>query len=539
MLQHEIPSPSEDDAPVQLRPRLMRTVPPDATAAVTTPRSFSASSTDTQALPVTVRWRNHAPRRFWALLTLVAFDAVWINLAFFASYAIRFILLRGVTFAGATVFVQPDLTTLRVFQLALTIGMLTVLLVRGMYRQRPTVGIFRQAGQLFIASTICFAAFSMYEFFFRSTHYELVQNTRALVVLAWLAAMAAPLAGRVALGMIMRTLYRLGWFCTPVLVAGSSRAGKVLMQHLAAMPGLGYSVLGFVRGPEEPRVDFGRFKLLGTLDDCEALLRDEHVGEVIIALPSAQSQRIRQVIALCERRGIPFRLVPDMHDLSLARVDLEAIEGIPTLTVQHPAARGWQRAIKRGMDIIGAFLLIALGLPLWVLIALAIRLETRGPALFRQTRIGQNGQPFTAFKFRSMTLHAEEHVHDLGDGNIGGRGLFKLRQDPRCTRVGRLLRRASLDEIPQLINVLRGEMALVGPRPPLPREVARYQPWERRRLEMPPGMTGLWQVRGRSDIGFDEMVLMDLFYIEHWSLRLDCEILLRTLPVVLLGRGAY
>lgn len=202
MLQHEIPSPPEDDAPAQPRPRFMHTVTRDAMPAVTTPRPFPASSADTQSLPVPAVWRDRAPRRFWATLALVTFDAAWINLAFFASYAIRFILLHGVTFAGATVFVQPDLATLRLFQVALTIGMITVLAVRGMYRQRPTVGLSRQMGQLFIASTTCFAAFSIYEFFFRATQYELVQNTRALVVLAWIVAMAAPLAG-----------WHWGWCC--------------------------------------------------------------------------------------------------------------------------------------------------------------------------------------------------------------------------------------------------------------------------------------------------------------------------------------
>jgi lipopolysaccharide/colanic/teichoic acid biosynthesis glycosyltransferase len=175
-----------------------------------------------------------------------------------------------------------------------------------------------------------------------------------------------------------------------------------------------------------------------------------------------------------------------------------------------------------------------------LLIALAIKLDSPGPVFYKQTRLGYRGEPFSFYKFRSMHVDADRIHQQIIQATEGDeRGKSKLRNDPRRTRVGRLIRKTSLDEVPNILNVLKGEMSLVGPRPPLPSEFAQYEDWERARLEMPPGITGLWQVRGRSDLDFDEMVLMDLYYIENWSLRLDVQILLQTVPAVLTRRGAY
>src|SRR5262249_34827466 len=200
----------------------------------------------------------------------------------------------------------------------------------------------------------------------------------------------------------------------------------------------------------------------------------------------------------------------------------------------------WRYRVKRGIDVLGALTLLVVSAPLWALIALAITLDSPGPVLLRQLRLGYRGRPFRCFKFRSMRDGAASLRDEMPTAEAGNeRGKFKLRDDPRCTRVGRFLRRMSLDELPQLLNVLAGEMSLVGPRPPLPEEYERYEDWEKARLEMPPGITGVWQVRGRSDLDFSEMVLMDLYYIENWSLRLDLQILLQTIPAVVSRRGAY
>jgi exopolysaccharide biosynthesis polyprenyl glycosylphosphotransferase len=228
-----------------------------------------------------------------------------------------------------------------------------------------------------------------------------------------------------------------------------------------------------------------------------------------------------------------------VFQLSLGGVDVEAINGIPLIGVKQTTLKGWNLAVKRAFDLVLASLGTLLLAPLWGMVALAIRLDSPGPILFRQGRIGRDGKCFTFYKFRSMVQGAEAAADQLRTLNEASGPLFKIKDDPRCTRVGRFIRRTSIDELPQLINVLRGDMSLVGPRPGLPSEVAQYQEWHRRRLEIVPGMTGLWQVSGRSNLTFDEMVMLDIYYGENWSLGTDARILLRTVPQVLFGDGAY
>jgi exopolysaccharide biosynthesis polyprenyl glycosylphosphotransferase len=311
------------------------------------------------------------------------------------------------------------------------------------------------------------------------------------------------------------------------------------MQHIAANPGLGYSIVGFLHDMNDSPGDFGRFKMLGTLQDIGMVIRSMQVDEVIIALPSHMHQHAIRSVKMCERLGTSFKLIPDLYELSLSRIDMEAIEGIPLIGIKQVSLNRLQQFVTRLVDITLSIIVLVIGLPLWLCIAVAILLSSRGPIIYKQTRIGLGGQPFETYKFRSMYQDADQRLALLLSRNEAQGPLFKIRDDPRITPVGRFLRRTSLDEVPQLINVIKGEMSLVGPRPPLPREVAQYEDWQKGRLAIKPGMTGLWQVRGRSNLSFDEGVLMDLYYIENWSLRLYFQILLRTIPAVLLSRGAY
>jgi exopolysaccharide biosynthesis polyprenyl glycosylphosphotransferase len=290
-----------------------------------------------------------------------------------------------------------------------------------------------------------------------------------------------------------------------------------------------------------PPADFGRFKALGVMSELDQVIRGNRVTEVIIALPSHQHKQILRTVTICERAGANFKLVPDLYELSLSRIDVDAIEGVPLIGLKRSLKHTWQYRVKRVIDCVGSLTILLVSTPIWLLIALAIKLDSPGPVLLRQTRLGYRGQPFECYKFRSMYVNADQLADRLRSEvpPADERGKFKIRHDPRRTRVGSIIRSVSIDELPQILNVIRGDMSLVGPRPPLPTEYERYEDWEKARLELPPGMTGLWQVRGRSDIDFNEMVLMDLYYIENWSLRLDFQILLQTIPAVLSRRGAY
>ncbi len=324
------------------------------------------------------------------------------------------------------------------------------------------------------------------------------------------------------------------------IIVGAGEAGRTVMRTIVARPELGYRVIGFVDdNPEKGQTDIGRFKALGALENLPAAIEQEQIDEVIITLPWMYQRKIMAIVRECALRHVRARIVPDLFQMTLSQVDVEDLGGLPLIGVHEVSISRSSMLLKRAMDVVGAIVCLVVGAPLLGLIALAIRLGDRGPALFRQTRVGLGGRTFEIFKFRSMVVGAEADQEALAELNEADGPLFKIRDDPRLTRVGRLLRRTSLDELPQLINVLRGDMSLVGPRPPLPSEVERYQEWHKKRLEAPPGMTGLWQVSGRSRLSFDEMVLLDIYYIEHWSPWLDFRILVRTAPKVLSSEGAY
>jgi exopolysaccharide biosynthesis polyprenyl glycosylphosphotransferase len=497
--------------------------------------------------------RSH--RRQWRIfecIAMIILDAILVVVSFRLAYHLRYEVffnnqllatfrynLHGIeNSTHTTTKITPDaLTPFNYFQsleIGIVVGLLLIFALRGLYNIRLTGTWFRQVWTIVSSTTLGVA--------FLITYYFIIQpisNSRLLVPFVWATAILILCFARLIVSSIMGILYRLGLGETRLLVVGSGRLGKMIMQHIVANPNLGYNIVGFLHDMNEPPSDFGRFKMLGTLDDLGMVIRSMQIDEVIIALPSHLHQQSIRSVRLCERLGTSFKLVPDLYELSLSRIDMEAIEGIPLIGIKQVSINSMQQIVTRIADMIIAFLILIIGLPIWLCIALAIRLSSSGPIFYKQTRIGLNGRPFKVYKFRSMYKNADARLADLMPHNEVQGPLFKIKDDPRITPVGKFLRHISFDEIPQLFNVIKGEMSLVGPRPPLPHEVALYEEWQKGRLAIKPGMTGLWQVRGRSNISFDEGVLMDLYYIENWSLRLYFQILLRTIPAVLFRRGAY
>ncbi len=482
------------------------------------------------------RLRRRKIRSMLGRGSLFLLDAVAINAAFYVAYYIRFVLLNGVRFT--TPFLYQPFTNFLWIEVVATIGLLLAFALKGLYRLRTAGTWFRQAWMIMAATTTSFAIFTAYEYTFQRTDI-FVENARALVTLSWVTAIVVVGLVRLVVSGFLSLLYRRGVNLTPVLVVGSSKLGKLMMQQVAATPSLGYHIVGFVRDEDAPPEDFGRFPCLGDMRNLDSVLRGHRIEQVIIAIPSHQHEQILSTVSVCERAGADFRLVPDLYELSLSRIDVDALEGIPLIGLRRSLTNSFQYRIKRVVDVTGALVVLIAGLPLWLLIALAIKLDSPGPVLYSQTRLGYRGQPFGFLKFRSMRVDADQLLSQVLTNEKGeDKGKVKAKDDPRRTRVGKLIRRTSLDEIPQLINVLRGEMSLIGPRP-MPSRIENYEDWERARFEMLPGMTGLWQVRGRSDLDYDEMVLMDIYYIENWSLNLDLQIALRTLPAVFGSQGAY
>jgi exopolysaccharide biosynthesis polyprenyl glycosylphosphotransferase len=277
------------------------------------------------------------------------------------------------------------------------------------------------------------------------------------------------------------------------------------------------------------------------ISELEAIIDDQPVDEVFVALPRAKyGHLIETIVATCEEQGIIVRVQTATFNLKVARWRSDELDGTPFVTIQSGPSNEWHLVTKRLIDVFGSAMLL-LGLAsILAIVALLIKLDSPGPVFFTQNRVGLNRRRFRLFKFRTMAESADEMQHELEHLNEADGPVFKIRNDPRVTRIGRFLRRFSIDELPQLFNVLKGDMSLVGPRPLPLRDVERINTqWHKRRFSMKPGVTCLWQVNGRSDVSFDDWVEMDLQYIDKWSLGLDIRILLRTVPTVLKGSGAY
>ena len=327
-----------------------------------------------------------------------------------------------------------------------------------------------------------------------------------------------------------------------VLIVGAGESGGAVLRVMLARKDFGYEPIGFVDdNPDLVQFNLGRIKGLGTLDNLDETIHQHRIDLVIITLPWSRHNRIQSITHTARHAGADVLAVPDVFQLNTRQMQVENLDGIPLLGFGSLEQRfqGTDRVIKRAIDVGLVVVSAPLWLPLVSLAALAIRIGSRGPVIYPQRRVGEGGREFNMYKFRSMVPDADSMREQLVQASGEDPRHPKIRNDPRITRVGAFIRAASIDELPQFINVLRGEMSLVGPRPPTPDEVALYEPWHLQRLQTIPGCTGLWQISGRSNVPFDEMCLLDIYYIENWSVRLDLQIITMTLPHLLLRRGAW
>ena len=339
---------------------------------------------------------------------------------------------------------------------------------------------------------------------------------------------------RAAYDSISLEVMRLAGMRRRLLLVGEGETLADLERQLhASRGGLGVEVVGsFAASP-------GRTGLTASLDRLAALLERERPDELVLAEADLDEQSVLEVVKLAHRTGVKVKLAPTTTELLVHEGHYVPGEGVPLFELRPPMLTGVAFAAKRTFDLVVATLFIVLGLPLWLLVATAIKLDSRGPVLYVDRRVGVGEREFGMLKFRTMVAGAAELKPQLEKDNEASGALFKIRDDPRVTRVGRVLRRLSLDELPQLANVLRGEMSLVGPRPLPLRDHAMLEDWHRARSLVLPGMTGLWQISGRSGLDFDDLVRLDFTYIENWSIWSDVSIIARTIPAVLGGRGAY
>lgn len=471
------------------------------------------------------RFSHSASARRAQLLTLYLSDALMILLALGVSVVARGLL----PFPG-----QPDTEAiLRTTGPLIVVGWLIVLHLFGADSLRHLRAGATEYKRVVIATSTMAAAVGI-------TSYLLKYDfPRAAFVLMFTFGTVALLTARFARRKVMGAIHARGALTTPLIVAGDSRHIDEIVKVLRRESWLGYRVIGAITD-DHISYTLGGIPVLGRLDDTVALLQVHDADAVFFADGSfASPSDFKRMAWQLEEHDVQMIVVPGVTDTSANRLEVRPVAGLPLVDVDSPQAVASARWMKRAFDIAGASLLLLLTAPMMGITALAIKLEDGGPVFFRQTRVGRKGRSFECLKFRSMSVDAEERLAELAHLNEGAGPLFKLTEDPRITRVGRIIRRFSIDELPQFWNALVGDMSLVGPRPALPSEVATYDFDARRRLDVRPGVTGLWQVSGRSDLSWDDTVRLDNYYVDNWSMVQDLMILTKTARAVLRPTGAY
>ena len=362
--------------------------------------------------------------------------------------------------------------------------------------------------------------------------YREIIISRRVIFAAWAVSIFLIAAFRIAVIYLREGLFKRGVWVSRVLIVGDGDQKNSLVRKIIARPEMGLRI--------EAQMDFYP-KSAGEefYPQLGSALKEKKIDKVIFASVEAEAAQIMKIIEQCEMQHAEFQYVPRMLDIIESRISSDEIVGVPLITVKEIKLYGINALLKRSFDLILSSLLIVLLSPFLIIIPVLIKLDSRGRVFFMQKRIGHGGKEFYLFKFRSMIDGAENQIHRIADKNEADGLIFKIKEDPRITKIGKYLRRFSLDELPQIFNVFLGQMSLVGPRPPLPAEVQKYNEWHWKRLRVSAGMTGLWQVSGRSQLPFDEMIKLDIFYIENWSIWLDIKIILKTIPVVLSSKGAY
>lgn len=454
---------------------------------------------------------------------LLPLDACLLFAAFVVAYQLRLI----ESISGQYDYILPFSDYFRFILLFLPIWLL-IFALSGLYNIKAAKkGLMDEIPPIFLAVSTGIALIMIWSFLTRQLFYS-----RLVIIFAWIFSLILIILGRLIFRLIQRRLYFYDIGVRRLLLIGSTHIAEILSKEINRKRRLGYKIVKIID-------QWG-------IDKINQIVRRQPVDEIIVADPAISQKSIEQLLDFCRSSQIDFRYAADTFRVASARVDIDNIAGIPIIHLKPTLLDGWWRAAKRIFDLLLAIIILVLVSPIMLLTLIAIKIESAGPILLlryksagpRVKRVGQAGRLFNFYKFRSM----RDNVHHLrytklARQNIRQDGpLVKIVSDPRVTKIGRFIRRTSIDELPQLFNVIKGEMSLVGPRPHLPEEVAKYEQYQRMVLTVKPGITGLPQVSGRSDLPFSEEIRLDIFYIENWSLWLDIKILLKTIGVVLMKK---
>ena len=498
------------------------------------PRGVDAPPLPAVRLPVTDVRRKKPPalsfllrwdtlRRGFRVISLLALDFAGVFLALFTAHMLKEVVKEG---EWAWTAMLEETNRLVAFAYLLTVLLFARSDMYAERAQRPGLPkIISSLFQVMVVALIYAIAtddrdYNSYYIFYGTLAFAIVYVS----VLRW------------AYEGISGLLLRAAGYRRRALLVGSGKHIEDVAHALSDEVHAPVQMLGFIS--LTPRPDNG-LRSLGQIEELPRVLEEHAVQEVIIADPEFPQDLAVELVDQCHQRGVHVRIAPSTMEILLARAEFVPGASVPLFELKPPVFAGFDYILKRSFDFVGALILIVLMSPVLAVLAAAVFMSSRGPVLYRSIRPGVGGEPFACFKFRTMRSDADQLQADLESLNEASGALFKIRDDPRMTRVGRFLRRYSLDELPQLFNVALGQMSLVGPRPLPQRDFEQLEDWHKKRYLVMPGITGLWQISGRSDLDFDDLVRLDFLYLERWSIGLDLSILLKTIPAVLLRRGAY
>jgi exopolysaccharide biosynthesis polyprenyl glycosylphosphotransferase len=459
------------------------------------------------------------------------------TVAFFAAFFVRDFILPKLEPRHFPTGLYPITEYLKIYPIVLIIWSL-LFFSNHSYHSHRTMPLRREAGSMLRIVAIGTLLLATVAYLV-----PLRQLSRSWFILFAILSALLVIAEKILLRTFARYVRAKGLNYRTVLIVGTGRHARDIVRMIEGHKYWGYKILGFVSDGHRLPPEFAKYRLLGNHSELRSVIErcvanGTAIDEIVFSVTRRKLDSARSIFLMCEEMGIRTRVAMNFFPNKLARVELEELEGIPFVTFTTTPSNESQLLVKRLLDVALSGLVLALALPVLVFATLAIRATSPGSVFFRQKRIGLNGRIFTLYKFRTMIEDAHLKRAELEHLNEMSGPVFKVKSDPRVTPVGRFLRKFSLDELPQLWNVLKGDMSLVGPRPPIPEEVSLYERWQKRRLSMKPGLTCLWQVSGRNEVDFDRWMRLDLQYIDNWSPALDLKILLRTIPVVLSGRGA-
>ncbi|MEN4100961.1 MAG: sugar transferase [Anaerolineaceae bacterium] len=468
---------------------------------------------------------------FLLALILVDFMTLWAGL--WLAYIVRFRL-------GVPVFelwVRPSVDHYQKLMVIMVVLFLGVFYIQGLYNKDNLLGGTKEYSTLFNAITIS-VVLVIAAGFLEPTFIL----ARGWLLVAWFASFFMTSLGRFIFRRFVYMLRRHGFFLSPAIIVGANDEGVMLAQQLLQWKTSGFHVLGFVDKKIRPGEKvYGHLKCLGNMDQLDEVIEKYKVGDLILA-SSAISSRDKMV-DIFKKYGfstkINIRFSSGLYEIITTGVTVNQFAYVPLMGVNPVRLSGVEQVGKYLMDYVITSLILILGSPLFLLIALAIKLDSPGPVIHRRRVVGLNGRQFDAYKFRSMHVNGDEIIDQYPELKKELQVNHKLKYDPRITRIGRILRKFSLDELPQLLNVIKGEMSLVGPRMITPEEMEKYNQWDTNLVTVRPGITGLWQVSGRSDITYEERVRLDMYYIRNWNMWLDIQLIIQTIPAVLRARGAY